>query len=842
MRKILLCLSVLLTLQTFANPPSKPISSEMISFCSGGSEYESYYNLFMQEIIDSPRYYPFLLAYEVAYYSPQDTAVETNENIEEWQEYLGLNYEQTYYLVFNASETDVRSLSKDKTVADKKLAFADANFRKNHKQALLYLAYAKYLEPYMTVSSAGGYENYWGNSASTTVNDLDYNKVINVLERSYRAETDNELKLRYGYQLVRMAHYGLKFKDAVEYFHNYVEPLNYKPVMYYYALDQKGGAERALGNYMQANSDFFQFFAHTKNRKDQAYSSMKATQNLNFEKLLREAKTDGERNDLFLLMGYRNFNNPIEAMKSILKNNPDAIQAKVLMARAINQLEREILSYYYECPYNDPDCGSRRGDYRLPIFSNPKTKAFLAQTLATSLQQSKNASVRDKDFWFLTTSYLNFLQKEYALSRENLSKVTSSNADYRDHKERLETLLTITEAPKITPQFEARLMGEFKDYLTGEYSKELYYGQASTTKNFILDILANRFYLQGDYAKSFLLQNKITALESNPNLELLKEIETLYNKKNKNAFEKHLIENMVPWSYDHDNRKSIPVKAFDFNSYAANMRGNVLLAQGKFGPALEQFNKVESNFKLFVPKYGNYDGYNNVPSTVFGYNRIECFNCPVSQVMKTDYLADFPLIKTSLNKKELANVLVNLQKEAKGTNEKAAKANYLIGNFMYNTGLIGYYREILTFDGDNSFGPKFHSISSQATPLSKNAFFLKHYGWDVNYSTDFELPLTYFQTALKTTKDAELKARLLFAASKCEQGLFYQNEYSDPDFVALNNLWEKNNIDYKEFEKRFYQLKRKKYRTYFQQLSALSNTHFFGEVRSNCMFFNTYLN
>lgn len=842
MRKILFSLIVLLALQTFANPPSKPISSEMISFCSDNFEDGSYYNLFMQEIIDSPRYYPFLLAYEAPYYSPKDRTVEKNENSEEWMEYLGLNYEQTYYLVFNASETDVRLLSKDKTVADKKLDFADANFRKNHKQALLYLAYAKYLEPYMTVSSAGGYENYWGSSSSKTVDDLDYNKVINVLERSYRAETDNELKLRYGYQLVRLAHYGLKFKDAVAYFQNYVEPLNYKPVMYYYALDQKGGAERALGNYMQANSDFFQFFAHTKNRKEQAYSSMKATQNLNFEKLLREAKTDEERNDLFLLLGYRNFNNPIEALKSILKNNPNAVQAKVLMARAINQLERGVLSQYYECPYNDPDCNQKRGDNRLPVFSNPETKAFLSQTLTTSLQQSKNASVNDKDFWYLTTSYLYFLQKEYALSRENLGKVSSGKADIRNHKEKMETLLAITEVPKITPQFEDRLMGEFKGFLTGEDSQELYYGQASTTKNFILDILANRYYLQGDYAKSFLLQNYISDLESNPNFELLQEIETLYNKKNKNAFEKYLMNNIIPTDSGYDHKKPIPANAFDFNSYAANMRGNVLLGQGRFEPALEQFNKVGRDFKLFVPGYGNYDGYNNVPNTVFGHNRIECFNCPVSQVMKTDYLADFPFIKTSMNKKELATALVQLQKEAKGTSENAAKANYLIGNFMYNTSLIGYYREVLTFDANNSNGPKFHSISSRTTPLNKNAFFLKNYGWKVNYSTDFELPLSYFQTALRIANDEELEARLLFAASKCEQGLFYQNEYSDPDLVALNNLWEQNSIDFKEFEKRFYLLKRKKYRNYFQQLAALSNTHFFGEVRSNCMFFNAYLN
>lgn len=842
MRYFLLSLSILLTFQMAANPPSKPSNSVMVSFCSDSFYDESYYNLFMQEIIDSPRYYPFLLAYEAPFYSPRDTSKEKNENIEEWQEYLGLTYEQTYYLVFNASETDVRSLSKDKTVADKKLAFADANFRKTHKQALLYLAYAKFLEPYMTISSVGGYENYWGSTSSNTVDDLDYNKVINVLERSYKAETDKELQLRYAYQMVRLAHYSLKFKEAVEYFNKYVEPLNYKPIMYYYALDQKGGAERALGNYMQANSDFFQFFAQTKNRKEQAYSSMKSTKNLNLEKLLREAKTKEERDDLYLLLGYRDFNNPLETMKSILKNNPDAVQAKVLMARAINQLERSTLSLYNECSYDDPDCNKKRGDYRLPVSSNNESKAFLVQTTAASLQQSKNASVKDKDFWFLTTAYLYFLQKDYALSRENLNKVTNGKVDYIDQKKKLEVLLAITEVPKITPQFEERLMSEFKGYFIGEDSRDPNFGRAGTTKNFILDILANRFFLQGDYAKSFLLQNQITDLESNPNLELLKDIETLYNKKNKNAFEKYLMGNIVPRAYGYDHKKSISAKDFNFESYAANMRGSLLLAQGDFEMALEQFNKVGSNFKLFTPGHGGYDGYNNISNSVFGYNRIECFNCPVSQVMESDYLVDFPLIKTSMNKQMLAKALVNLRKEANGNSENAAKANYLIGNFLYNTSLMGYYREILTFDADNSNGPKFHSLRTQPVPFNKNQFFLKNYAWDTNYSADFELPLSYFNRALKIAKDSELNARLLFAASKCEQGLFYQKENGDPDFVALDNLREKTNMDFQEYEKRYYQLKRKKYRTYFQQLSTLSDTYFYDEVRSNCMYFNAYLN
>ena len=57
--------------------------------------------------------------------------------------------------------------------------------------------------------------------------------MVNVLIRSWNAETDKELKLRYGYQLVRFAHYNRKYDDALTLFDKYVETLDYKPKIYY---------------------------------------------------------------------------------------------------------------------------------------------------------------------------------------------------------------------------------------------------------------------------------------------------------------------------------------------------------------------------------------------------------------------------------------------------------------------------------------------------------------------------------------------------------------------------------------------------------------------------------
>ena len=205
-----------------------------------------FYNLFSQEIMTDSRYKAFLLTYD-RYYTEETLR---NGNIEEWQHYLGLSYEDTRYLVFESKREDLQSITKGKTASDSKLSFVTPEFAKKHKQALLYLAYSKYLEPYMRIIPGEDNDlDYWDFSDEYEhhAGDLDYDKVKTVLTKSWNAESDAELKLRYGYQLVRLAHYTRRFEEAVQLFDTYVEPLNLYTEMYYYALSQKAGALRGMG-------------------------------------------------------------------------------------------------------------------------------------------------------------------------------------------------------------------------------------------------------------------------------------------------------------------------------------------------------------------------------------------------------------------------------------------------------------------------------------------------------------------------------------------------------------------------------------------------------------------
>ena len=831
MKQIVFYTAFLLTSFAYSVPAHTP-GNLTASYCAGdfGEDY-TYYNLFAQENIEEPRYQAFLLTYDSSFYTPDKTdGTENNENIEEWQKYLGISYEQALYLVFQSGREDLRALAQEKTVADKKLGFIDKNFIKKYKQALLYLAYAKYLEPYMAVKGDRRY--YWGNVPEHTVEELDYDKVIQVLEKSWQAETDKELKLRYGYQLVRFAHYSRRYREAIGYFNTHVESLDYKPVIYYYALDQKGGAERGLGNYMQAHYDFSRFFTYTKNRKEQAYASMRVTRDLDFEALLSEAETITAKNDLYMLLGYRDFNNPLSSFDKIIQNDPNAPQAKVLMARAVNQLERNFFPTHYYCSYRNPACMEGLEDYRIPLNMDNSAESFLKQALESALQQAGNNKVREQEFWQLTTAWLYFIRGNYKAAEDHLEKVNSKNVKILGQKDKLAMLIDITQQPEITEGFEETLMKKYGNVLDTKTQANVYYSPDSHgTRGFITDVLANRFFLQKDYAKAFLLQNPITALEYNPDLEILSAIEELCHKKNKNSFEEMLVKSIPPVEYDYQAKKYIQKTGFDLDSYAANMKGNVYLWKGEPEKALSEFRKITSGDNT------SYKNFSGIPGSIFGYNRIECFECPEEQVMQTDYMDDFTFIPPSVNKKQLAEILIRLKKEGEGNGEKAAKANYLLGNFFFNTSLLGYYRNILTFSGSNANNSKFHNYPDwnghfeEKTP--EYLLYFKDYEWSPWFKDNFDRPLAYLTTALDKTGDEELKARILFAASKCEQGIFYSTQ-NDPE---LNNL---KNLDYKARQTRRIEIKTSAYRRYFKLLKQYSHTAFYEEVRTHCKYFDYY--
>ena len=780
-RTLLLCVLLMLMLTTKKGHA-----------CAWYSPDTYFFNLFSQQLINDPRYTAFLMTEEWRFY--ESDAPKKNANIEEWQGYLGLSYDDTRYLVFTASRDNVRALINGTACDDKKLAFVTKDFVSRHKQALLYIAYAKYLEPYMRITKSEGDDYSWGYSSEypdkEEANKLEYDKVITVLTRSWSAETDKELKLRYGYQLVRFAHYNRKYEEAVKYFDTYVEPLNYKTEMYYYALSQKAGALRGLGNIIQANADFMSVFSHSDDLKQSAYSSMflQYDSEVDFENIMSKAKNDHERNDIYLLLGYKAFNNPLNEIRKIVAKTPDAIQAKVLMARAINSIERRIMPVQgqYEL---------YTGNNRYPaIIAGNETESFLNAILKLSTEIAGRA--KDKDFWNMATSYLYLQKKDFAEAKKYLDTAKTPDEFYRKQKNTLAALIEICEQPTITKAVEEMIFSRHIDLFLFDSEEE------NSTAAFVRNVLANRYFIQKDYAKSFLMTNKLSAFEMNPQESLLNEIEKFHNKKDKNNFEKLIA-------------KSIQNDKYEINDYFKYLHGVISLTNNDLNAANGYFKSIKN------------DEFKDVSSNIFGYNIIKFFDEEEDIVMRKAYISEFPVFKKYMSYADITGALIELDKTGKTNGEKAAKANFLIGNFYYNVSSTGYFRHYLRFDNNNSF---WYSKYTQYTEDEKESEYLYRYVVqdDINtlyikydsyvfFKNTTGIADTYLQKALQQTNDNELKALILFALAKVDQIRVY----------AYGNY---------NYDERFYS------KTYFEKLKALNNTTFVGELNNSCEYFNYYVN
>ena len=684
------------------------------SFACGWDEGDwYYYNLFNQEIMSDERYRPFLLIYGSRYYT-NDTL--RNGNIEEWRQYLGLSYDETKYLVFKASRSDLQNLSKGKRAVDENLSFASADFMKNQKQALLYLAYAKYLEPYMRIIPGEDTDFYWDlPEYEHNAGDLDYEKVKTVLTKSWNAESDNELKLRYGYQLVRLAHYTRRYQEAVQLFEQYVEPLKMRTEMYYYALAQKAGALRGMGETQRANRDFIRVFAKSYDLKTMAYPSLTMgwDNEINFADFVAGAADNNERNDIFFMMGYSDFNNPVNEIEKIVVTDPNAIQAKVLMVRAINMLERRMLLSYV--PWGEGDDRSR-----YPYLGQDDTegRAFFNQALRVSDMQRDKAS--DKNFWNLASSYLHFLNKDFELANNCLGNVKSTDADYMAMVKNLTAYIDICRQPKIDANTERYLFDNYAKMIKGEEN----YSLNMADNSFIGVVLSNRYGLQGEKAKSFLMLRHVKAIEDNPDESLLDDIQSFLNKKKKTQLEEYIAATST-------------TEMANTNNYLAYVKGVLRLTEGDFKTAKGLFEK-QTRLKM--------------SRRLFGHNIEVYYSGDEKDIMRDDYIADFSFIHDNMTEVEVADALMQLDKIGKKEKgDESAKANYLIANFFYNVSRTGYYRQYLRFDNNNGFS-------------------YWKYGPDANvYKNTLDLSSAYLEKAKKSAEDRELKAHIVYAQAKNAQ-------------------------------------------------------------------------
>lgn len=491
---------------------------------------------------------------------------------------------------------------------------------------------------------------------------------------------------------------------------------------------------------------------------------------------------------------------------------------------------------------------------RIPVYT--KNESYYYDEKQTDFLEdlekftSKTKEKANDEYWQIADAYLKFLKKDYKASTEILEEIKTSNPEYLEEIKRMKVLNDIVSQPKIDAEYEDHLMKVYADYFVekkvekdtlqdGGYN----YGAPPSTASFLKDVLANRYFLQGEDGKSFLMNNKLSDLQYNPNSTLVKSVEDFYRKPNKTQFEQQIIAKNM------DNVGNI-------DAFFNVIYGDRAMRLADFDKAKLHYQKAQSfsgipreNYERYNPETGNYeklvydgqnyDGFSNIPNLVFGHNIWESFQSADAESMQAEDYTAFPFIKPKMNKLELADALVQLKKLGDGKDEKSAHANQLIGNILYNTSILGYYRELFVMDVDNSNGGKYDFWSTdKKIPYQ---YYYKNFTSTTYIEPDnFDLALNYYKKALNLSTNKEQKARLLFQMASAEQGKYYQYEaknqanidYADPKWSEKNDAYQKQMND----------LKNQKYRTYFAQLkSQYSDTEAARTLMGSCSYFDYFM-
>lgn len=497
------------------------------------------------------------------------------------------------------------------------------------------------------------------------------------------------------------------------------------------------------------------------------------------------------------------------------------------------------------------------------LFSNPDRIPFYTRT---GYYYDKNTQdylddlekftdkTREKskdEYWQIANAYLKFLKKDYKGSSEILNEIKTTNPEYLEEIKRMKVLNDIVSQPKIDAAYEDHLMKDYAEYFvekkvekdTANTNNYDYYGDAPSTADFLKDVLANRYFLQGEDGKSFLMNNKLSDLQYNPNSSLVKSVEDFYRKPNKTQFEQQIIAKNM------DN-------VGDIDAFFNTIYGDRAMRLADFEKAKSYYEKArkfagiprvnydwsEKAGQTITPKQyapTEYNGFDNISSLVFGHNVWESFESPETESMKAENYTDFPFIKDNMNKLTLCDALIQLKKIGNGNDEKAAKANQLIGNLLYNTSVLGYYRQLFVMDIDNSNGGKYNFWNTDRK--NPYQYYYKNF-LDTSYiePDNFDLAIGYYQKALKLSNNKEEKARILFQMASAEQGKYYQYESKAPKDIDYSDpKWtEKENARQKEMDN----LKNQKYRTYFAQLKAqYADTETARNLMGSCSYFSYFM-
>ncbi|MBM7623778.1 hypothetical protein [Sporohalobacter salinus] len=640
-------------------------------------------------------------------------------NLKEWQEFIGVDLfkEDISLVIYSTPLSTLKSLSHSLQQHSKSVDEIPGSYNKflryiynnNLFSVLEYIIYAKKCEPIATYQPPR-----WGEEQNK--NPRDPKKIKQLIEQGfeqYKTTEDDFLKLRYGYQIVRLANYSDKYEACINYYNQLIGNLNVNSVYRYHALRHKTGALLKSGQtakYLLLTSLIFDQCPQLMNRARKDFFVPRPEE---WKGTLKQTNSDHRKATLWLLRAIETAPRiNLKTLKKLYQLEPNSSRLEFLLLFQLNTIEKELLTSEFFFATDQPN----------------QSAVEYIKDLNTFVTDVDTSRVRRPEVWYLTAGYLNILLHKFDKANNYLQQAEKVAGDELIEKQ-IDLLYNLSALVQ-TEVVSSKLENDVVSSLTWLNSLEERYNHTMVYRS-ILILLAQKYFEEGKVAKGYCLIDRTGY--SNLAREFLvdycshndlKNIISFLEKPNKNRFEKFITTDL---NY-----------SLDYMYYA---NGSKYLNEGKFEQALKNLKESTINSK-------------NSIHTSFKTNYYD------SQTGLYDY-SDGGF--KAYNKYSFTKEVYQLRKKAQENPDQAGRYYYQIANGYFHSPDWWYYyggNDILMYSKDNPKYPFYvEEIMNKVRDFDS---------WYSVYNPTRTIAWKYYDKAMRKTEDKELAAKCCFLAAAAQ--------------------------------------------------------------------------
>lgn len=686
---------------------------------------------------------PFFLKFGEVYdnfFRPAE-AIQAENNLSEWNERFceEATLPDLQYIIYQSSVGELEGLrtiiayQKNPLQALRGTFLYDNSFarhlvRYGCTETIDYLIFAKRCEPY--VLARNPWEGEFRDEGGMRNLIADGRRQFNQTESHY-------IRLRYAYQLIRLAHYLKDYALTLQLYEELMPKIDNEPSLIDWWIEgHRAGALLSLGDNVKASYLYSRIFAECPSKRESAFRSFTITSDEEWERCLLLCKTDREKATLYVLRAQSQDARLLDEMRNIYALDPTHPALELLLVREMQQLEKDLLGTSF-----NPRRADNRRDFGIPRPVAGQRVVALQRFVRQALEEE---AIARPDLWMVALGYLETLAGDYYFARQTFDTAEDivENDTLRNQLAAFRMVLDVLAIDSVNGQREQAFYRLRRDPLFQQYPD---------LDKLVRDKFQVVYNQTGEQGKAFLLRYGLDQLKPNPQIEIIDNLLQLARSEDKNRFEEQLISKRGGGTIEND---------------LLDMKATYYLGMLQLEAAYEIFKEIP---RTAWDNYGQYAPY---------IQRLnDCVHCRLPDSVQL------------FNKGEMLENIIDLEYQARSeTNADRAAILFLrVGFAYYNLTYFSYNWRAADYFRSGS------SIQRVLRNKGENVFDYPGFPYGNREVFDCSRARYYFDRARMLARDPEIQARAAFWAAKCERNDFYTQPtpaagrtYENFRFLATN--------------------------------------------------------